>query len=38
MGAQLSKHYFEYYKKDFHPNDIDDYYLIEKFFENKSYA
>lgn len=38
MGAQLSKHYFDYYKKDFHPNDIDDYYLIENFFKDKTYA
>lgn len=38
IGKNLSKHLLLYFKKDFHPNDIDDYYLIEKFFENKSYA
>jgi uncharacterized protein len=38
VGKGLARHLLEYFKKDFHPNDIDDRYLIEKFFADKSYA
>ncbi len=38
IGKSLSKHLLLYFKKDFHPNDIDDRYLIDKFFADKSYA
>jgi len=38
IGKNLSKHLLLYFKKDFHPNDIDDRYLIDKFFADKSYA
>ncbi len=38
IGKNLSKHLLDYFKRDFHPNDIDDRYLIDKFFSDKSYA
>ena len=38
IGKGISKHLLDYFKRDFHPNDIDDRYLIEKFFKDKSYA
>lgn len=38
IGKNLSRHLLEYFKKDFHPDDIDDRHLIEKFFADKSYA
>ena len=38
IGKSLSKHLLDYFKRDFHPNDIDDRYLIEKFFKDKAYA
>ena len=38
IGKGLSKHLLDYFRKDFHPNDIDDRYLVEKFFKDKSYA
>jgi predicted metal-dependent hydrolase len=38
IGKGLSKNLFKYFKKDFHPKDIDDQYLIDKFFSNKTYA
>lgn len=38
IGKNLSRHLLEYFKKDFHPDDIDDRHMIEKFFADKSYA
>ncbi|HMV14901.1 MAG TPA: metal-dependent hydrolase [Chitinophagales bacterium] len=38
VGKNLSKHFLDYFKPNFHPNDIDDRYLIEKFFKDKTYA
>jgi predicted metal-dependent hydrolase len=38
IGKSLSKHLLLYFKKDFHPNEIDDRYLIDKFFADKTYA
>jgi predicted metal-dependent hydrolase len=38
IGKSLSKHLLDYFKRDFHPNDIDDRYLIENFFKDKAYA
>lgn len=37
-GNTLSKDFFKYFKKDFHPDQIDNYYLAENFFaERKQY-
>jgi uncharacterized protein len=38
IGKGLARHLFDYFKRDFHPDDIDDKHLIEKFFEGKAYA
>jgi predicted metal-dependent hydrolase len=38
IGKGLAKHLLLYLKKDFHPDDIDDRYLIDKFFKDKAYA
>jgi predicted metal-dependent hydrolase len=38
IGKGLARHLLDYFKSDFHPDDIDDKYLIEKFFEGKAYA
>lgn len=38
IGKSLSKHLLDYFKRDFHPNDIDDRYLIDNFFKDKAYA
>jgi predicted metal-dependent hydrolase len=38
IGKSLSKHLLDYFKRDFHPNDIDDRYLIDNFFKDKTYA
>ena len=36
--ANIRKMYFDYYKKDFHPDDHDNYHLAEDFFEeNKAF-
>lgn len=32
------RHLLEYFKCDFHPDNIDDRYLIEQFFKDKAYA
>lgn len=33
MGKTLLKHYFKYYRPDFHPDDIDNYHLAKDYFE-----
>lgn len=38
IGKNLSRHLLEYFKSDFHPDNIDDRYLIEQFFKDKAYA
>jgi predicted metal-dependent hydrolase len=38
IGKTLSKRLLDYFKKDFHPNDTDDRYLVEAFFKDKAYA
>lgn len=38
IGKGLSAHLLDYFKKDFHPNQIDDRHLIEAFFKDKTYA
>lgn len=38
VGRGLAKNLLSYFKRDFHPNDIDDRYLVEKFFADKTYA
>ncbi|MBK9330559.1 MAG: metal-dependent hydrolase [Sphingobacteriales bacterium] len=38
IGKNLSRHLLEYFKRDFHPDNIDDRYLIEQFFKDKAYA
>lgn len=38
VGKGFARHLLDYFKKDFHPDDIDDKHLIEGFFANKTYA
>jgi predicted metal-dependent hydrolase len=38
IGKTMSKHLLEYFRKDFHPSNIDDQYLVDEFFRDKSYA
>ncbi|MCB9074735.1 MAG: metal-dependent hydrolase [Chitinophagales bacterium] len=38
IGRNLSKHLLLYFKKDFHPNDINDRHFLENFFKDKAYA
>lgn len=38
VGRGLAQNLLMYFKKDFHPNDIDDMYLVDKFFADKTYA
>ncbi len=38
IGKGMAKNLLSYFRKDFHPNDIDDRYLVEQFFADKTYA
>lgn len=38
VGRGLAQNLLKYFRRDFHPNDIDDRYLIDKFFADKTYA
>jgi len=38
IGKGLARNLLKYFKKDFHPDDIDDRYLIDRFFADKTYA
>lgn len=38
IGKGLAANLLKYFKKDFHPTDIDDSYLVEEFFSDKAYA
>jgi uncharacterized protein len=38
VGKGFSKHLLDYFKPDFHPDQIDDKHLIKQFFSDKTYA
>lgn len=38
IGKNLSRHLLDYFRRDFHPDQIDDRYLIDAFFKDKAYA
>jgi predicted metal-dependent hydrolase len=38
IGKTLARHFLDYFRKDFHPDTIDDRHLVEEFFRDKSYA
>ena len=38
FGGTLSKQYFQYFKRNFHPDQIDNYHLAEELLKNKNYA
>lgn len=38
LHSDAFKEYLKFYKKNFHPSDINDYHLAEKFFSDKAYA
>ncbi|MCO5248526.1 MAG: metal-dependent hydrolase [Chitinophagales bacterium] len=38
MGKGLANNLFKYFKKDFHPDQIEDNGILERFFKDKSYA
>jgi predicted metal-dependent hydrolase len=38
LHSDLYKEYFSFFKKNFHPSDLNDYYLAEEFFKDKAYA
>ncbi len=38
IGTGLAENFTKYFQKDFHPNDIDDREMVERFFADKSYA
>lgn len=38
FGGTLSKQYFQYFRPDFHPDQIDNYELAEELLKGKSYA
>ncbi len=38
IGKGIARNFFSYFKRDFHPKDIDDSYLAEEFFSDKAYA
>ncbi|MCB9032948.1 MAG: metal-dependent hydrolase [Chitinophagales bacterium] len=38
FGGTLRKQFFQYFKKDFHPDQIDNYYLAEELLAGKNYA
>lgn len=38
VGKGFARHLLDYFKKDFHPDDIDDKHLIQGFFADKTYA
>ena len=38
FGGTLSKQYFQYFRRNFHPDQIDNYYLAEELLKNKNYA
>lgn len=38
LHSDLYKEYFSFFRKDFHPSNLNDYYLAEEFFRDKTYA
>lgn len=38
LHGEMTTEFMKFFKKDFHPSDLDDYYMAEKFFEDKAYA
>ena len=38
FSGTLSQQYWQYFKKDFHPDQIDNYHLAEELLKNKNYA
>lgn len=38
FGGTLSKQYYQYFKRDFHPDQIDNYHLAVELLKNKNYA
>jgi predicted metal-dependent hydrolase len=38
LHSDLYKEYFSFFRKDFHPSDLNDYHLAEDFFKDKDYA
>jgi len=34
----LSAQYFQYFRRDFHPDQIDNYHLAEELLKDKNYA
>jgi len=38
LHGEMTAEFLNFFKKDFHPSDLNDYYLAEQFFTDKSYA
>lgn len=38
LHGEMVGEFLKFFKKDFHPSDVDDYYLAEEFFKDKAYA
>ena len=38
IGQGLAKNFFKYFRRDFHPTDIDDQHFVEDFLKDKAYA
>lgn len=38
LHGDLVKEYFSFFKKDFHPSNLNDYHYAEAFFKDKAYA
>ncbi len=38
LHSDLVKEYFSFFKKDFHPSNLNDYHYAEEFFKDKAYA
>ena len=38
LHSDLYNEYFSFFRKDFHPSDLNDYHLAEDFFKDKDYA
>ncbi len=38
LHGEMAGEFLKFFKKDFHPSDLDDYHLAEKFFADKAYA
>lgn len=38
LHADMAGEFLKFFKKDFHPSDMNDYFLAEEFFKDKAYA